>query len=87
MNKVTKSPAQEQAERREAAELQQKIIRATDGIPRHVMDGSQQVAAAFKEHALKARKMATNRRYASDVWKMREAWNLISGYYSTKIGG
>jgi hypothetical protein len=68
-------------EREEALAIAKRIIEATDTVPKHVLAGSQQTAAAFKDHAVKARRQAENKVYAKDLVKMRSAWNLISGYY------
>lgn len=81
MNELAKSPAQIAEERAETEDLRLRVLRATDGIPRHVMNGSQQLAALFKEHAAKARKMAEHKTYSKNLVKMRQAWNLISVYY------
>ena len=82
MAKVTKTQEQILAERNKASELMNRILKATEGIPRHIMNGaSVQTVIAFKAAAEKARKMATTKRYATDPHKMREAWNHISSYY------
>lgn len=72
------------AEKQECGELRRKIMAMTDRIPYHVSNGSAQTAAAFKEHATKARRWAEHRVYSQSVFKMREAFNLISGYYQGK---
>lgn len=78
--KTQKTPEQLAQERQEARELSTRILSSTDKIPPHILHkASIQKAIAFKTHAAKARKMAETN--PSDVVKMREAWNLISGYY------
>ena len=83
--KKFKEPAVVMAEKQEAIELFNRILSATDGIPRHVMNGSQQTAAAFKQHASKAREMALRKGNKEKVEKMREAWGLISSYYRSDL--
>lgn len=82
MKKTTKTDAQIAAEKREAEELQQKIMRLTNSIPRKVAEGSYQTAVSFKEQAIKARSIASKPGNSGSVSKMRDAWNLISHFYS-----
>lgn len=81
MAQVTKTREQAAAEEKDALKLSERIIAATDRIPYHVLNGSQQTAAAFKRDAHKARTQATDRMAKKNLVKMLVAWNLISGYY------
>jgi hypothetical protein len=76
-----KTAAQELAEKQEADELRQRIIDATKRVPKCVLEGSQQMAVAYKAAAEKAHKAASSKTQSANVHKMRDAWSLISGYY------
>jgi hypothetical protein len=76
-----KEPAIVALEKKEAEELYLRVMEATNTVPVSVRNGSYQMAVAFKEHAVKARKMCEGVNNRQSVTKMREAWNLISGYY------
>lgn len=80
-----KSPEQIAQEKRRIAELKERVLRATDGIPRHVLGGSHQTAVAFKQAASAARAMVLKGTNQSKLHKMEEAWNLIQSYYRETV--
>lgn len=67
------------ADKKEAEELRAKVLNALNRVPKKVNEGSHNDAVAFKKAAAKAMTLAKTK--SADVVKMRQAWNLISGYY------
>lgn len=76
-----KSEAQIESEKRETAELVNKILSATNRIPKKIInEGSYQAAVAFKQAAESARKAAESKQ--PRLSKLRDAWTAISPYYA-----
>lgn len=76
-----KNETVERQEKEEARELCQKILKATNMVPPSVLQADHGTAVTFKAAAIKARRLAEGKS-KGDVYKMREAWGLVSGYYS-----
>lgn len=81
MKKEAKNSAVIEQEKKEAQELRDKILSATNSIPRKILDhGSYQSVTTFKAHAIAARKVAESK--AGNLTKLLAAWSLIQGYYA-----
>lgn len=79
MKKEAKTEAQIAAEKQEMDALMQSIITLSNRIPDKVINGSNNIAVAFKDHAFQARRVATAARPNLD--KLRSAHSLLNGYY------
>jgi len=75
-----KTDATIESEKKEAAELIERILSKTNTIPPRVMAGSYQTAVSYKDAALSARKQAESK--APRLAKLRDAWLSIQHYYA-----